>query len=122
MANTGNTADAFPFPTADSHPAHPLTECSPVAQEPSEPALDHGIEESFPASDPVSVGVSRVLPKPPKAEAHRAQRRPKAPGTAHALFKGTTLVGFGATFAVALALGRVMARRARAPAGFVGKR
>jgi hypothetical protein len=118
-----NTADAFPFPTAESHPSHPMPESRPVEQEPTEPALDHGIEESFPASDPVSVGVSKVLPRPPKAEAPKAepQARPKAPGLAHAMSKGT-LIGFSATFAVGLALGSLMARRSRKPAGFFGNR
>jgi hypothetical protein len=36
-----------------------------VAEEPSESALDNGVEESFPASDPVSVTVTKVkTPKP----------------------------------------------------------
>ena len=108
-----NAPDDFPFPTSDSHAVHPLTESRPVAQEPSEPALDHGIEESFPASDPVSVGVSKVLRQPAKVEPPQVPARPKAPGLAHALSKGT-LVGFSASFAVGLALGRVMERRARA--------
>jgi hypothetical protein len=116
-SDMADTAGAFPFPTADSHPAHPVPESRPVEQEPSEPALDHGIEESFPASDPVSVAVSKVVPKPPKAEPSEAKAptvdaRPKAPGLAHALSKGT-LVGFSASFAVGLALGRMMGHRAR---------
>lgn len=104
-----NTAGAFVFPTAECHPAHPMADSRPVEQEPTESALDHGIEESFPASDPVSVGVSRVLPRPPKAEKPEAQARPKAPGAVHGLSKGTW-VGWGATLAFGLALGRMMAR------------
>ena len=38
----------------------------PVEQAPSEEALDSGVEESFPASDPVSVTVTKV--KLPKAQ------------------------------------------------------
>lgn len=60
----------FPFPTAERHDAPaPLTQ--PVTAEPTEDALDHGIEESFPASDPVSVSVTKVVHKsddPPKPE------------------------------------------------------
>ena len=51
----------FPFPTTDNHDAPPLIE-QPVIQDTSEDALDAGIEESFPASDPVSVTVTKVLP------------------------------------------------------------
>ena len=104
-------ATAFPIPTSGGHPDH-ATESRPVEQEPTETALDHGIEESFPASDPVSVGVSRVVPKPGKSELPKKKSHPQAPGLAHALSKGS-LVGFSASFAVGLALGRAMARRAR---------
>jgi len=50
---------AWPFPTTASHPP---TDPSTVArvEEPTEDALDHGIEESFPASDPVSVSVTTL--------------------------------------------------------------
>lgn len=48
----------WPFPTADHHPA--ADPAPPVAHEPTEAALDHGIQESFPASDPVSVTVTTV--------------------------------------------------------------
>ena len=48
-----NTAP-IPFPTADNHPKHEELK-KPVAQPVTEDALDKGIEESFPASDPVSV-------------------------------------------------------------------
>ena len=105
-------APAFPFPTSQSHPDHPLTESRPVEQEPTEPALDHGIEESFPASDPVSVGVSKVVPKPVIPDLPKAKPHPKAPGLAHALSKGS-IVGFSASFAVGLAVGRAMSHRAR---------
>lgn len=60
QANTEPNAP-FPFPTADSHGAPPHIE-QPVMQDTSEDALDSGIEESFPASDPVSVSVSNGTP------------------------------------------------------------
>jgi hypothetical protein len=54
---------AFPFPTTDKHPKPTTAPASaPVTTTPTEPALDHGIEESFPASDPVSVSVSKSAP------------------------------------------------------------
>lgn len=63
--------EAFPFPTAAQHdavnvPSAPdrATDADPAIEQPSESALDHGVEESFPASDPVSVTVSRVAPRP----------------------------------------------------------
>lgn len=54
---------AWPFPTTASHPS---AEPSTVArvEEPTEEALDRGIEESFPASDPVSVSISKISPAP----------------------------------------------------------
>ena len=50
----------FPFPTAERHDAVPPART--VVEEPTEDALDHGIEESFPASDPVSVSVTKAVP------------------------------------------------------------
>ena len=53
----------FPFPTADSH--DPLPENKQSVELPvSEDALDQGVAESFPASDPVSVTVTKVIGKP----------------------------------------------------------
>ncbi|MDM0022857.1 hypothetical protein [Variovorax saccharolyticus] len=52
----------WPFPTAASHTFPPLPE-KPTLVEPSEDALDSGVEESFPASDPVSVTVSKFVAK-----------------------------------------------------------
>ncbi|MEZ2299263.1 hypothetical protein [Variovorax sp. RCC_210] len=57
---------AFPFPTADNHGQPDPQGAKPVAQPASEEALDSGVEESFPASDPVSVTVTKV--KLPSAE------------------------------------------------------
>src|SRR5690606_33909341 len=42
--------EAFPFPTREHHDAPPPDTPSPVAENPSEDALDHGVEESIPAS------------------------------------------------------------------------
>lgn len=51
----------FPFPTAASHDNPPQIEQA-IVQDTSEDALDAGVEESFPASDPVSVTVTKVQP------------------------------------------------------------
>ena len=53
-------SEPFPFPTADNH-APPQHAEKPVTQEPTDMAIDSGVEESFPASDPVSVTVSKVI-------------------------------------------------------------
>lgn len=56
---SANTPRDFPFPTADKHePKDDSIE--PVDQTPSEDAIDQGVEESFPASDPVSVSVTKI--------------------------------------------------------------
>lgn len=55
-------ASAFPFPTAENHVPPGDAEHSPATEVPSEVALDHGLEESFPASDPVSVSVTKLVP------------------------------------------------------------
>lgn len=64
-ADTARGRPPFPFPTAEHHDAAPEHR-QPVSQEPSEDALDHGVEESFPSSDPVSVVVSRNPVSPAK--------------------------------------------------------
>ena len=65
---TTETSDkAFPFPTSKNHGKPPVEPAKPTEQAPSEEALDSGVEESFPASDPVSVTVIKVkLPKAPQ--------------------------------------------------------
>lgn len=55
---TDDAGKPWPFPTAQHHP--PPEPAKPLQEEPTEDALDNGIEESFPASDPVSVTVTRV--------------------------------------------------------------
>jgi hypothetical protein len=57
--------EAFVFPTTDNHDKLPPTP-HVVVEDPTEDALDHGIAESFPASDPVSVSVSKAVSKPAK--------------------------------------------------------
>lgn len=54
--------EAFQFPTAAEHEAD-AAPAEPVAQEPSEAAIDQGVAESFPASDPVSVSVTKIVRK-----------------------------------------------------------
>ena len=54
-APAGEGQGALPE-ASETQPKPPL---DPV-RAPSEPALDHGIEESFPASDPVSVKITRI--------------------------------------------------------------
>lgn len=56
---TDTAPDDFPFPTTERH--EPLAK--PVAtpeKDPEEHALDQGVAESFPASDPVSVSVTKI--------------------------------------------------------------
>lgn len=64
------TRRPWPFPTADHHPAP--EPAKPRVETPTEAELDHGIEESFPASDPLSVTVTTVptrAPEPPTPQA-----------------------------------------------------
>ena len=53
----------FPFPTTENHPSNPEQPVPPVMADPSEDAIDNGIEESFPASDPISVTVTKAVPR-----------------------------------------------------------
>lgn len=57
------TVAPFPFPTTKNHAGPPVEADAVITEEPSEDALDHGIEESFPASDPVSVSVAGAVRK-----------------------------------------------------------
>lgn len=52
--------EKFPFPTSENHGQPAAEAAKPTAQPSSEEALDSGVEESFPASDPVSVTVTKV--------------------------------------------------------------
>lgn len=67
---------AWPFPTSEHHP--PADPAKPLPEEPTEDALDHGIEESFPASDPVSVTVTTV-PTDGKQDDEPQQAEPQEP-------------------------------------------
>ena len=67
------STEPFPFPTSEKHDTPPELH-KPVAEEPSEEALDNGVEESFPASDPVSVTVDKVI-TPKKDEAKGDAKR-----------------------------------------------
>ncbi len=58
----------FPFPTGEKHEASPSAGV-PVEFEPSEDAIDQGVAESFPASDPLSVTTAKAKP-----EGRRKQR------------------------------------------------
>jgi len=80
---TSRSPDAFPFPTSEHHPSPPPEGAkpsahAPVEAEPKEPALDHGIEESFPASDPVSVDVTKLDTAPTKANDASPNQQPSA--------------------------------------------
>lgn len=59
----------FPFPTSGNPTQGQAETAKPTPQPSSEEALDSGVEESFPASDPVSVTVTKVkLPSSEKKE------------------------------------------------------
>ena len=47
------------FPTADQ-PDAASESTAEIEREPSEDAIDQGVAESFPASDPVSVNVTKI--------------------------------------------------------------
>jgi hypothetical protein len=68
------STEPFPFPTSEKHDTPP-EQSKPVAEEPTEEALDNGVEESFPASDPVSVTVDKVVT--PKKEQDKEKKEHK---------------------------------------------
>ena len=70
------TKNQTPFPTSENHGKAP-GETKPVPKKPSEAKLDEGIEESFPASDPVSVNVTKVVKKPGAADSNRSGKNGK---------------------------------------------
>jgi hypothetical protein len=70
-----NPAEPFRFPTAENHDT-PFRMEGSLEQQPTESALDHGVEESFPASDPVSVSVSR---SGPRASGRAGDSKPSSP-------------------------------------------
>ncbi len=65
--------DPFRFPTsADPGRAEHVARSGAQPSTPAEAALDHGIEETFPASDPVAVSIDRPAPAVPRAGRLRA--------------------------------------------------
>lgn len=60
MNSKTDPKESNPFPTSEDHGKAPATKPKTPPKKPAEGALDHGIEESFPASDPVSVNVTKV--------------------------------------------------------------
>jgi len=110
-------SDPFPFPTSERHDPPRAQEVRPVEQPLTEDALDHGIEESFPASDPVSVNVTKATAAPQPANS--AQGGNRAAGEAHTHLALRTGLATG-TFAgivcsiVLAAMGHRDARRSMA--------
>ncbi|MBB4220047.1 hypothetical protein [Variovorax guangxiensis] len=56
----GKSPGKFHFPTSGNPEQGKVEKARPTEQPASEEALDSGVEESFPASDPVSVTVTKV--------------------------------------------------------------
>jgi len=108
---TSPDTDAFRFPTSERHEPGHATQVRPSAHTPTESALDHGIEESFPASDPVSVSVAKAEPTLPRAPAapreRAADRSPERRMSARILTWGS------AAFAIGLATGCAVTARGR---------
>lgn len=101
MSTDAPRPGAFPFPTAAHHPAHSPERMKHVTEMPTEPAIDHGIEESFPASDPVSVSVTRAVP--PSSHDAAPPKRSWRPSTMSGAVGASVLAG-GAALAVGYAL------------------
>lgn len=91
----------IPFPTAEKHDSPPETAPASAAPQPSEEALDHGVEESFPASDPVSVSTSQVVPP---AAADERQAGPTAAAELRAAVRTGLIAGATASAVSTLAL------------------
>jgi len=92
--NPHSTPDAFGFPTA-AHPAGGEQVATPTHPQPDEDALDRGIAESFPASDPVSVTVS-APPRAAPPAATPADPRPAWRRPAPLAIASSALLGLGA--------------------------
>jgi hypothetical protein len=76
MASKQTTQDKFPFPTSGNHGQAPAEAAKPTSEPSSEEALDSGVEESFPASDPVSVIVTKVKLPSVKEDGKKKVSRP----------------------------------------------
>jgi hypothetical protein len=57
--NASSAPPPFVFPTAEDHGSPESVPLTPP-EAPSEGSIDHGVAESFPASDPVSVAVTKI--------------------------------------------------------------
>jgi len=97
-----SSPEPFHFPTSGD-PQGGEHVAAPKEDAPSESAVDHGVEESFPASDPVSVTVSRI---DDDAAAPKAQ----GPGYGRALRTGLV----AGSIAGVVAAGCLWARHLRA--------
>ncbi|MDA8456548.1 hypothetical protein M4R22_17445 [Acidovorax sp. GBBC 3334] len=62
MTSPKATRTPWPFPTAESHPAPPPQAGGLQVQTVEEDTLDSAVEETFPASDPVSVVSTKAVP------------------------------------------------------------
>ena len=77
MTSKQPTKKPTPFPTSErpgQHPAKSQGEHRPVSEKPGDGHLDEGIEESFPASDPVSVNVTKIVKKPKDGDPGEGER------------------------------------------------
>ena len=113
-------SDPFPFPTSERHDQPPAQHVRPVEQPLTEDALDHGIEESFPASDPVSVNVTKATTAP--TPAHHAQRGSRADGDdahTHLALRTGLATGTFAGIACSIALAAMGRRDAKRSMGWV---
>jgi len=116
-----DTQGPFVFPTAEHHPAPGTLPEAAADPAPSEPAIDHGLEETFPASDPVSVSPTKVPPAP-RSSGTDEQQAHAAPSVFRAAVRTGLIAGAFASVAstVALALcGRRDAGSAVAPTNAV---
>jgi hypothetical protein len=64
MNSKTHTDKPWPFPTSEEPDKGQGAAPKREQKQPTEGALDHGIAESFPASDPVSVNVDKAAKKP----------------------------------------------------------
>lgn len=64
--STKKPDDTSPFPTKDDHPESPsaIPPLEDNKKRSEEELLDEGLDETFPASDPVSIGTEKPTKKP----------------------------------------------------------
>lgn len=104
----------YPFPTESQHDAPSVQPTRPVEHAPDEGAIDHGIEESFPASDPVSVNVTKA--EPVAARANRPASA-SAARTASPSWNAVVRTGLVAGACASVASTAVLAWRGRSDVG-----